>query len=67
MEQYETLRAELIRMLKQYPNDMDFGREVRALVWQMMEKRSQLLKDEQLPGQMDIYDIINEKNNGRTK
>lgn len=44
---------------------MELGEQVRSLVYQMMEERSQQLNAQQLPGQIDLEDMINEVKNGR--
>ena len=55
MENYESLRAELIRLFRENPNDQELGRNVRMLVWKMLEKRSKEIDDQNLPGQLNIF------------
>lgn len=55
MENYEALRAELIRLFRENPNDQELGRNVRMLVWKMLEKRSKEIDDQNLPGQLNIF------------
>lgn len=55
MENQEILRDVLIRLHREFPNNMEFGKKVRELVWQMMEKRSKEIRDEDLPGQINIF------------
>lgn len=58
MENYEALRAELIRLFRENPNDQELGRNVRMLVWKMIEKRSKEIDDQNLPGQLNIFGEI---------
>lgn len=58
MDSYEVLRTELIRLHKKYPNNMEFGNQVRSLIWKMMEERSKKISDENLPGQINIFGEI---------
>jgi len=58
MENYEALRAELIRLFRENPNDQELGKNVRMLVWKMIEKRSKEIQDENLPGQLNIFGEI---------
>lgn len=55
MENQEILRDVLIRLHREFPNNMEFGKKVRELVWQMMEKRSKEIRDEDLSGQINIF------------
>lgn len=50
------LKELLYRLEKENPNNMDFGNKVRLLVWQMKEEQSKALEDEQLPGQLNMFD-----------
>jgi hypothetical protein len=35
---------------------MEFGNKVRLLIWQMKEEQSKKLAEEQLQGQLDMFD-----------
>lgn len=35
---------------------MDLGNKVRSLVWEMKKAQSQEIADEQLPGQLDMFE-----------
>ena len=48
---------ELIYLLeRENPNNMEFGEKVRHLVWNMRKTQSQEIADEQLPGQIDMFE-----------
>jgi len=49
------LKEILYLLEKENPNNMDLGNEVRSLVWKMKEAQSQEIADEQLPGQLDMF------------
>lgn len=51
----EDLKQLLYRLEKENPNNMDFGNKVRLLVWQMKKDQSKKLAEEQLPGQLDMF------------
>lgn len=55
MENYEALRAELIRLFREYPNDSELGMNVRKMVWKMVEKRRKEIHDQNLPGQLNMF------------
>lgn len=52
----EDLKQHLITMHRLYPNNMELGTQVRRLVWSWLEEQSKAIKDEQLPGQLDMFD-----------
>jgi hypothetical protein len=48
---------ELIYLLeKENPNNMTLGQKVRELVWKMKKAQSQEIADEQLSGQIDMFE-----------
>lgn len=49
------LKEILYLLEKENPNNMDLGNKVRSLVWKMKESQSQEIADEQLPGQLDMF------------
>lgn len=51
----EDLKQLLITLHRQYPNDMEFGGKIRSILWKMMEEQSRSIKEEQLPGQLNIF------------
>lgn len=51
----EDLKQLLYLLEKENPNNMDLGNKVRLLVWKMKEEQSKALAEEQLPGQLDMF------------
>lgn len=49
------LKEILFLLERETPNDMEFGKKVRTLIWQIKQEQSQKIKDEQLPGQLDMF------------
>lgn len=45
MENQEILQEELIKLHREFPNNMDFGKKVRQLVWQILEKKGKETED----------------------
>ena len=60
------LKEILYLLERENPNDAALGKEVRLLVWKMKESQSKEISDEQLPGQITIFDEI-EKANDRSE
>ena len=56
------LKEILYLLEKENPNSIDLGNKVRSLVWKMKEEQSKSITDEQLPGQITIFDEIKEAN-----
>lgn len=45
MKNQEILQEELIKLHREFPNNMDFGKKVRQLVWQILEKKGKETED----------------------
>ena len=56
------LKEILYLLERETPNNTELGDKVRSLVWKMKEAQSKSITDEQLPGQMTIFDEIKETN-----
>jgi len=50
------LKEILYLLERETPNNMDLGNKVRSLVWEMKKAQSQEIADEQLPGQLDMFE-----------
>jgi hypothetical protein len=50
------LKEILYLLERETPNNMDLGNKVRSLVWEMKKVQSQEIADEQLPGQLDMFE-----------
>jgi hypothetical protein len=49
------LKDILYLLEKENPNDQEFGKKVRLLIWEMKKTQSAELAKEQLPGQIDMF------------
>lgn len=49
------LKDILYLLEKENPNDQEFGKKVRLLIWEIKKTQSQELAKEQLPGQIDMF------------
>lgn len=51
----EDLKQLLYRLEQETPNNYELGEKIRQWVWRMKQEQSKSLADEQLPGQLDMF------------
>lgn len=50
------LKEIIYKLERETPNNQELGDAIRKLVWEMKKAQSQEIADEQLPGQLDMFE-----------